>query len=155
MQQVADWLEKFGLGQYAKSSAENDISFSVLSDPTDQDHKDIGVSLGHRRQLLCEIAKLGQTIAAPESAPSVTARPIAAPTVAPHADVTGERRQPACCVRRNPPQEKLVGLCHGCPLRQRRAYNAACRNSFSKAAASLRTLANVTGASAFVAQSAH
>lgn len=143
MQQVADWLEKFGLGQYAKSSAENDISFSVLSDLTDQDHKDIGVSLCHRRQLLREIAKLGQTTAAP------------APTVAPHADATGERSQPACCVRQNPPQEKLVGVCHGCPLRQRRAYNAACRNSFSKAAASLRTLANVTGASAFVAQAAH
>jgi hypothetical protein len=29
--------------------AENDISFSVLSDLTDQDLKEIGVSLGHRR----------------------------------------------------------------------------------------------------------
>jgi hypothetical protein len=32
MQQVADWLEKLGLGQYAKSFAENDIDASVLSD---------------------------------------------------------------------------------------------------------------------------
>jgi uncharacterized protein YjiS (DUF1127 family) len=75
MQQVADWLEKLGLGQYAQRFVENDISFSVLPDLTDQDLKDIGVSLGHRRQLLREIAKLGQTAAAPESAPSVTARP--------------------------------------------------------------------------------
>jgi hypothetical protein len=30
MQQVADWLEKLGLGQYAQRFAENDISFSVL-----------------------------------------------------------------------------------------------------------------------------
>ena len=52
MQQVADWLEKIGLGQYAQRFAENDISFSVLPDLTDQDLKDIGVSLGHRRQLL-------------------------------------------------------------------------------------------------------
>jgi hypothetical protein len=52
MQQVADWLEKLGLGQYAQRFAENDVSFSVLSDLTDQDLKDIGVSLGHRRQLL-------------------------------------------------------------------------------------------------------
>ena len=29
MQQVADWLEKVGLGQYAQRFAENDISFSV------------------------------------------------------------------------------------------------------------------------------
>ena len=30
MQQVTDWLEKLGLGQYAQRFAENDISFSVL-----------------------------------------------------------------------------------------------------------------------------
>src|SRR6202030_2915575 len=28
MQQVADWLEKLGLGQYVQRFAENDISFS-------------------------------------------------------------------------------------------------------------------------------
>jgi hypothetical protein len=58
MQQVADWLEKLGLGRYAQRFAENDISFSVLPDLTDQDLKDIGVSLGHRRQLLRAIAEL-------------------------------------------------------------------------------------------------
>jgi hypothetical protein len=47
MQQVADWLEKLGLGQYAQRFAENDISFSVLPDLTDQHLKEIGVSLGH------------------------------------------------------------------------------------------------------------
>ena len=52
MQQVADWLEKLGLGQYAQRFAENDISFSVLPDLTDQHLKEIGVSLGHRLQLL-------------------------------------------------------------------------------------------------------
>jgi hypothetical protein len=30
MQQVADWLEKLGLGQYAERFAENDIDVSVL-----------------------------------------------------------------------------------------------------------------------------
>jgi hypothetical protein len=34
MQQIADWLEKLGLGQYAQRFAENDISFSVLPDLT-------------------------------------------------------------------------------------------------------------------------
>src|SRR6516162_577127 len=58
MQQVADWLQKLGLEQYARQFAENDISFSVLSDLTDQDLKEIGVSLGHRRQLLRAIAEL-------------------------------------------------------------------------------------------------
>jgi class 3 adenylate cyclase len=58
MQQVAEWLEKHGLGQYAQRFAENDISFSVLPDLTDQHLKEIGVSLGHRLQLLRAIAEL-------------------------------------------------------------------------------------------------
>jgi hypothetical protein len=59
MQQVIDWLEKLGLGQYAQRFAENDINFSILFDLTDQDLKEIGVSsLGHRRQLLRAIAEL-------------------------------------------------------------------------------------------------
>ena len=59
MQQVADWLQKLGLGKYAQSFAENDISFSILPDLTDQDLKELGVaSLGHRRQLLRAIADL-------------------------------------------------------------------------------------------------
>jgi hypothetical protein len=49
MSRVADWLEKLGLGQYAQRFAENDISFSILSDLTDQDLKEIGVSLPPRR----------------------------------------------------------------------------------------------------------
>ena len=52
MQQVADWLQKLGLGQYAQRFAENDINFSVLPDLTDQHLKELGVSLGHRLQLL-------------------------------------------------------------------------------------------------------
>jgi SAM domain (Sterile alpha motif) len=73
MQQVTDWLEKLGLGQYAQRFAENDISFSVLSDLTDQDLKEIGVSLGHRRQLLREIANLDKTAAASPPTPTVCA----------------------------------------------------------------------------------
>jgi hypothetical protein len=59
MQQVADWLEKLTLGQYAQRFAENDISFVILPDLTDQDFEKIGVaSLGHRRLLLRAIAEL-------------------------------------------------------------------------------------------------
>src|SRR6516165_6098049 len=58
MQQIAEWLQKVGLGQYAQRFAENDISFSVLPDLTDQHLKEIGVSLGHRLQLLRAIAEL-------------------------------------------------------------------------------------------------
>jgi class 3 adenylate cyclase len=59
MQQIADWLQKLGLGQYAQRFAENDISFSILPDLTDQHLKELGVaSLGHRLQLLRAIAEL-------------------------------------------------------------------------------------------------
>ena len=87
MQQIANWLEKLGLGQYAQRFAENDINFSILSDLTDQDLKEIGVSsLGHRRQLLRAIAELnGVEKGAPKPAPP------AAASVAPHDPA--ERRQ--------------------------------------------------------------
>src|SRR5271156_598828 len=53
MQQIADWLGKLGLGQYAQGFAENDINFAVLPHLSDQDLKELGVSsLGHRRLLL-------------------------------------------------------------------------------------------------------
>jgi class 3 adenylate cyclase len=59
MQRIADWLEKLGLGQYAQRFAENDITFVILPDLTDQDLKELGVaSLGHRRQLLRAIGEL-------------------------------------------------------------------------------------------------
>ena len=58
MQQIADWLEKLGLSEYAQRFAENDIDFTILPDLTDQDLKDLGVSLGHRRKLLRAIANL-------------------------------------------------------------------------------------------------
>jgi hypothetical protein len=92
MQQVAEWLEKLGLGQYAQRFAENDISFSILSDLTDQDLKEIGVSLGHRRELLRAIANLGKSADAAAPAPSPPVPPIAAPIVTPPAETAGERR---------------------------------------------------------------
>ena len=59
VQQVADWLEKLGMSEYAKRFAENDIDFTILGDLTDQDLEKIGVaSLGHRRKLLRAIADL-------------------------------------------------------------------------------------------------
>jgi hypothetical protein len=66
MQQIADWLGKLGLGQYAQRFAENDIDFDILRGLTDQDLEKIGVmSLGHRRKMLRAIAELGEAIPAP------------------------------------------------------------------------------------------
>ena len=84
MQQIADWLQKLGLGQYAQTFAENEIDVSVLPHLTDQDLKDIGVPLGPRRKILAAItAEIGTTNATPEPAASIE----------PKAQDTAERRQ--------------------------------------------------------------
>jgi class 3 adenylate cyclase/tetratricopeptide (TPR) repeat protein len=68
MQQIGNWLKKLGMSVYAKRFAENGIDFSVLRLLTDQDLKDIGVLLGHRRKMLAAIAELSRaTSLAPES----------------------------------------------------------------------------------------
>jgi class 3 adenylate cyclase len=59
MQQIADWLEKLGMSEYAQRFAENGIGFAALRHLTDQDLKDIGVLLGHRRIMLAAIQELG------------------------------------------------------------------------------------------------
>ena len=58
MRDLAQWLEELGMSEYAQSFVENGIDFTVLTDLTDQDLKDIGVLLGHRRKLLRAIAEL-------------------------------------------------------------------------------------------------
>src|SRR5215471_7695430 len=58
MQQIADWLKKLGLPEYGERFAENGIDVSVLPHLTDQDLKDMGVLLGHRRKMLAAIGEL-------------------------------------------------------------------------------------------------
>ena len=58
MQQVAEWLEKLGMSEYAQRFAENRIDFSVLPDLTDHDFEKLGVVLGDRRKMLRAIANL-------------------------------------------------------------------------------------------------
>jgi SAM domain (Sterile alpha motif) len=52
MQEIADWLTRLGLPEYAGAFAENGIDVAVLPHLTDQDLKDIGVLLAHRRKIL-------------------------------------------------------------------------------------------------------
>jgi class 3 adenylate cyclase len=59
MPDIADWLQKLGLGQYAQRFAEDDIDIDVLNELTDQDFDRLGVSLGHRRRMLRAIRELG------------------------------------------------------------------------------------------------
>ena len=57
MQEIGDWLEKLGMPEYAQRFVENGISVAALRHLTDQDLKDIGVLLGHRRIMLAAIAE--------------------------------------------------------------------------------------------------
>jgi class 3 adenylate cyclase/tetratricopeptide (TPR) repeat protein len=54
---IAEWLVSIGLGEYAPRFAENAIDLSVVRDLTEQDLKDLGVLLGHRRKMLRAIAE--------------------------------------------------------------------------------------------------
>src|SRR5271170_5043953 len=84
MQQIADWLEKLGMSEYARRFDENRIDLSVLPDLTDQHLKDLGIALGDRLKMLRAIREL---------AGAVRASPQPALTEAKPQD-TAERRQP-------------------------------------------------------------
>ena len=85
MQQIADWLEKLGMSEYAERFAENDIDASVLPHLTDQSLKELGVSLGHRLKILAATRDLGGPT-------PVASEPVVAPAE-PKSQDTAERRQ--------------------------------------------------------------
>ena len=55
---IARWLEGLGLGRYADTFARNDIDLEVVAELSDDDLKDLGLTLGHRRKLLKAITAL-------------------------------------------------------------------------------------------------
>ncbi len=56
---LAEWLGRLGLSQYAESFAENNIEYAILPDLTENDLEKLGVSsLGHRKKLLRAIEAL-------------------------------------------------------------------------------------------------
>jgi class 3 adenylate cyclase/predicted ATPase len=85
MQSIARWLHALGFEQYAPRFAENEIDVSVLPHLTDQDLKDIGIPLGHRRKILAAISGLA-------SAEQAAFEPSAASMPSKTTDVA-ERRQ--------------------------------------------------------------
>ena len=86
MTTIAEWLASLGLSEYQQAFADNGIGFDVLGHLTDQDLKDIGVLLGHRRKMLAAIAQLASAGA---SAPATQV----ASAPEPKTQDTAERRQ--------------------------------------------------------------
>jgi class 3 adenylate cyclase/tetratricopeptide (TPR) repeat protein len=76
MQQIADWLKKLGMAEYAERFVENRIDLSVLPDLTDQDLEKMGVLLGDRRKMLRAIRDIGTTsVAVAAPSPPVETQP--------------------------------------------------------------------------------
>ncbi len=65
---VSEWLLHLGLGKYAEAFAENDVEFEVLSELSDDDLSQLGLSLGHRRKFLKAVAE--QTAGTQREAPA-------------------------------------------------------------------------------------
>ncbi|MGY3651637.1 class 3 adenylate cyclase [Bradyrhizobium sp. LM4.3] len=74
--QIAEWLEKLGLGQYAERLVQNGIDIDVLPELMDEDFDKLGVLLGHRRKMLRAIADLDPAalIASPAPPPDAERR---------------------------------------------------------------------------------
>ncbi|NIP46143.1 MAG: AAA family ATPase [Gammaproteobacteria bacterium] len=58
MRDVGEWLEQLGLGKYAEIFAENDLTPDVLSELTEVDLKELGMSMGDRKRILKAVARL-------------------------------------------------------------------------------------------------
>jgi class 3 adenylate cyclase len=69
VKEIADWLEKLGMSEYAQRFAENDIDIEVFGELTDTDFDRLGVSISHRRKLLKALAAGVPAVAAPPSSP--------------------------------------------------------------------------------------
>src|SRR6478736_4182269 len=70
MRGIADWLASIGLAEYAQCFADHAIDFSIVPDLTEQDLKDLGVLLGHRRKMLRAIAEFDPADLSPGKTPT-------------------------------------------------------------------------------------
>jgi class 3 adenylate cyclase len=75
MLQIADWLSRLGMAEYAERFAENRIDLSVLPDLTDQHLEKLGVALGDRLKILRAIRELS-AITVTVAQPAASAAPV-------------------------------------------------------------------------------
>ncbi|WP_170552944.1 adenylate/guanylate cyclase domain-containing protein [Ruegeria atlantica] len=61
-QRLRAWLSRLGLESYASLLEENDVDIETLRHLNDEDLKDLGFSLGHRRRLLAAISPAAQAV---------------------------------------------------------------------------------------------
>ncbi len=67
---ITQWLEELGLGQYAQVFAENDIDLEVLSDLDDADLEKLGVSMSAANIVFTPVNRLNLNFAISLAKPS-------------------------------------------------------------------------------------
>ena len=58
MKDIGSWLEDIGLGEHDSLFKDNHIDFEILTELSEEDFKELGLSLGHRKKILKAIQKL-------------------------------------------------------------------------------------------------
>jgi hypothetical protein len=136
MQQIADWLKELGMSEYTQRFVENDIDVSVLPHLTDQDLKELGVSLGHRRKMLAAIVEPAGRAVPTSSQPVLTESKL---------QDSAERRQvtvmfsdlvgsTALSARMDPEDlREVIAAYHNAPPRSCAVSGDSCRNIWATA----------------------
>ena len=96
MKSVAQWLREIGLESYTVAFAENEVDFSVVGTLTEEDLRELGLSLGARKKFLLAAAALASpATAVPETGErgaTPPSEPVSTPSVTSDSSA-GERRQ--------------------------------------------------------------
>src|SRR4030088_2251248 len=81
---IDEWLARFGLSRLEASFRDNGVDLDVVASLSDDDLRDLGLTIGDRKRVLAAVS----SSAAPATPPSV---PVSQPASPPHA--VAERRQ--------------------------------------------------------------
>ncbi len=98
MSDILEWLEGFGLGEYNSLFDENKIDFEILPEISEDDLKDLGIPLGHRKHIMRAIRGLTAETPAPATSSDAAAAPFAPAHLTERAlrgkaAIEGERKQ--------------------------------------------------------------
>ena len=115
MKSFVDWLRESGLERYAAAFAENDIDFRNAPTLSEADLKELGLTLGHRKNFLAALAALEASIPA-RPADLAAAAPVQVSDWARH-----HRRAHRC---RAPEQGRRAASAHRVVLRHGGVYRA-------------------------------
>ena len=92
MKSFTEWVRGRGLERYESAFRDNDIDFSNAKSLTEADLKELGLTLGHRKNFMAAVAALDATMPPTDEGRYPSAEPPPAPDAGAQS-TTGERRQ--------------------------------------------------------------